>query len=670
MQLTRLGLEGFGSFASRCELDLAGVDVCAVTGPNGAGKSTLFDAVIWCLLGTVPGRPAATVINETGSRADVEVCLRDQAGEHRIRRARGVSGSVQAEYESPSGDAITGAKPVTARMSDLLGCDADLLALTAFARQGQAGMFGAMTPSDRRNALSKVLLDNLYDEPQQVVAERRSGARDRANRLDERRLQAEEAAADAEDAQAEHAAAVLAAEETGRLYSDAQQAARAAAAASARLQAAEDAHAAHDRLARRVQSSARQAASLRAAAEDAARKMEQAEADKLDDRAIASAQKVLRAAEKAAEKAAESLSDAKSSLSEARAVSEGAEERIALLEREGAECPVCEAPLSDEKADLLITDLRERIEDTAQAQEDAARAADSARRARGAEAHAREGVDSARDDLERKRRLLIRLRAEAEAAVEKAQMAETEAADLDAEAEMSRGALPDLAALRAEAGDMPDTQSLQRSHEDAQQRLGEAEARLRVARDAELALPAARDASEEAAGKVLGLDLLNRALAPTGVPHLALSRWAAHLAAQANEALETLGGLKIRLVVSDAAKAKPPLGLEARSPSSPEWRSYDTFSGGERMRLDIAMRVGLTQTCGIQCRTMVLDEGWGALDPPSASALARLLAGLVVSGRLASFYTITHIAAAADEFRHRIEVSKTIAGSTARLVSA
>ena len=88
------------------------------------------------------------------------------------------------------------------------------------------------------------------------------------------------------------------------------------------------------------------------------------------------------------------------------------------------------------------------------------------------------------------------------------------------------------------------------------------------------------------------------------------------------------------------------------------------------MRIDIALRIGLTAVCGIRSRTMVLDEGWGALDPWAAAKMAHLLTGLVKSGQIGCFFTITHVDSAAAEFRHRIEVVNGAGGSRARLLRA
>src|SRR5215475_7800278 len=49
LQIKRLELHGFKSFADRTELRFRGTGFTAVVGPNGCGKSNLADAISWVL---------------------------------------------------------------------------------------------------------------------------------------------------------------------------------------------------------------------------------------------------------------------------------------------------------------------------------------------------------------------------------------------------------------------------------------------------------------------------------------------------------------------------------------------------------------------------------------------------------------------------------------------
>ena len=144
------------------------------------------------------------------------------------------------------------------------------------------------------------------------------------------------------------------------------------------------------------------------------------------------------------------------------------------------------------------------------------------------------------------------------------------------------------------------------------------------------------------------------------------------VAAAANDALGRLGQQQIRFhLEAQSALSAPPVTIEARDGAAAgTWRSYGTFSGGERMKMDIAFRLGLIAALGIHWRTLVIDEGFGALDGGSTSSVARLLLSLASSGALESCFTISHIPSTVDNFEHRIEVVKDASGSRAELLAA
>lgn len=669
MQVQSLALAGFGSFMSRCELDLSEVDVCAVTGQNGAGKSTIFDALLWCLLGDTPGRQAGTIVNETARSARVEAVILTETGEHTIRRSRSASGSVTAELVAPGGAQVTGATPVSKHVAGLLGCDASLLTLTAFARQGDAGRFGNMDPSGRREALARALLQDAYSAPAKTVHELQEDALPAAAKAEAKLEGLEDEAADLDDATAQHSAAVAAAEKADRAYSAALDKRQEAAAGIERLAAGHAAHNQHDQLGRKLAEAQERSEHAKRAANAAAAALDDAKnADLLSGDDTDAVRKSVEAAEEAEADSADALNLASVAAAEARAAAEGAEERIHMLQRGQGECWVCGSVIED-GGELIIADL----EKTLHAQSTAEQAVKSAERAHSRDkskvAAAREALEQARDLTEERAVKLVKLTSRLEQA--RASVEETAKAlsHLQAEYAQSKSLLPDLDELAAVIGDLPDIDQVKVAHEAAQRDLGSSRQRLDQARAANDRLPEMRKAHDAAVDKSRGLGLLSKALAPAGVPHLALSLWADHLAAAANTALQHLGALQVRFVMSDPEKSRPPLGLEARDPAY-GWRPYSTFSGGERMRIDIALRIGLTAVCGIKSKTMVLDEGWGALDPLAAAKMAHLLTGLVESGQLRCFFTITHVEAAAAEFKHRIEVTNGMGGSSARLLKA
>lgn len=83
-------------------------------------------------------------------------------------------------------------------------------------------------------------------------------------------------------------------------------------------------------------------------------------------------------------------------------------------------------------------------------------------------------------------------------------------------------------------------------------------------------------------------------------------------------------------------------------------RPLSTFSGGERFRLDLALRLGIAAASGASVETLVIDEGWGSQDPESLEAVKQAVAEL--TQRFACVYTVSHVAAVEDTFGEIIRI--------------
>ena len=98
-------------------------------------------------------------------------------------------------------------------------------------------------------------------------------------------------------------------------------------------------------------------------------------------------------------------------------------------------------------------------------------------------------------------------------------------------------------------------------------------------------------------------------------------------------------------------------------------RPYSMFSGGEKMLLNLACRIGLSRLvvarAGAEIRFLIIDEGWGTLDEANRSAFLSALSSLTDSFDLIA--TVTHVPSVAEAFPSRLEVSKGPFGSEASL---
>jgi exonuclease SbcC len=99
-------------------------------------------------------------------------------------------------------------------------------------------------------------------------------------------------------------------------------------------------------------------------------------------------------------------------------------------------------------------------------------------------------------------------------------------------------------------------------------------------------------------------------------------------------------------------------------------RDYELFSGGEAFRVNFAIRLALSevlvQRAGARLQTLVIDEGFGSQDTLGRQRLIEAINS--VRPDFAKILVITHIDELKDAFPNRIEVEKTLHGSSLRVI--
>ncbi|MYA40499.1 MAG: AAA family ATPase [Gemmatimonadetes bacterium] len=628
----RLLLDGFTSYREPCELDVSDLSVVAVCGPNGAGKSSLIDAMIWAPYGELPERAAAEVVNEDRDACrvefDVEISsgIPADIGVHRFVRERGRS-KTSALHVAPDGTETQDSKAVAAAARRIINADARRLGLTALARQGQIAAFASLPAKERRTFLSECVIGDLFDGIDIMARDERDGARARF------------------DARGRELVALLAESgELERLQAEADEASAATERAGQRLR----------QLLKKAQGPdpAKLAAARTAAAELEdllARRPTAVEAVESATEAAAEAAETAEGLEKTAHSARDVVSETKAEARSAEDEAAELRERIETLERgDELECWVCGSEL-DESA---LQGLRDDLAAADKRITSIGRAAKTARsRAEEAEREARKARQEARSRQ--------RDTDEAVATVER----------IDKNAGIAEDAAAPLEELEAAAAaaeiDPAELEAAEAAHNEALRREGAAKERLDRAKEADEAVPAAREASDEAEREVRARENLLRAASPLGVPLLATMRAIDSFEHHANDAVSTLCSMGLKFSISDRRRA-PEVLIEARDETG-SWRKYHTFSGGEKMRFDIAMRVGLCRVTGVRADTLIIDEGHGALDPDSATNLQMLMWRLVDTSEMAAVWTVTHIPAVLDAFEEFILVDKGRRGSRARI---
>lgn len=95
-------------------------------------------------------------------------------------------------------------------------------------------------------------------------------------------------------------------------------------------------------------------------------------------------------------------------------------------------------------------------------------------------------------------------------------------------------------------------------------------------------------------------------------------------------------------------------------------RNYDMFSGGERFRVDFALRIALSKLlawrAGAPLPTLFIDEGFGTQDAEGRDRILDVIKA--IEDRFERILVITHLDEVKEAFPVRIEVTRSNSGST------
>lgn len=195
------------------------------------------------------------------------------------------------------------------------------------------------------------------------------------------------------------------------------------------------------------------------------------------------------------------------------------------------------------------------------------------------------------------------------------------------------------------------------------QKAGLAERQRAVSEATEkLAAIAVRTAELQAEADVL--NVLDRAYGRDGIPALIVESAAIpQIEVEASRILQELGSpFRVELRTQRELKSADGLAETLDVVVLGEGglaRAYETFSGGERTRINLALRISLARLLahrrGAESRVLVVDEP-EFLDEPGTQALAEVLRGL--SDDFERIYLVSHVPTLRDAFDQVIEVEK------------
>jgi DNA repair exonuclease SbcCD ATPase subunit len=174
---------------------------------------------------------------------------------------------------------------------------------------------------------------------------------------------------------------------------------------------------------------------------------------------------------------------------------------------------------------------------------------------------------------------------------------------------------------------------------------------------------------DAAMAEAVTFGLLAKAFHRDGIPTYMLERGLPLIEERANEVLARMpGDFAVRLVtqrLTTTMKAQERLDVVVEVAGVE--REYEKLSGGQKFRVDLALRLGLTRAVGSSFDTLLIDETLDRFQD-SAGREALLESLSAISGEFGLVFVISHHPDIQDRFENRIEVTMEDGVSQATLV--
>jgi exonuclease SbcC len=207
----------------------------------------------------------------------------------------------------------------------------------------------------------------------------------------------------------------------------------------------------------------------------------------------------------------------------------------------------------------------------------------------------------------------------------------------------------------------------------ARQRLGAAQQRLEACKALARQQADKLQRRDELAADKSVYDELRTAFGVEGVPAMIIEAAVPEIEAEANRLLARMtdGRMHVRFDTQrETLAGEVREALEIHIADELGTREYSLYSGGEAFRVNFAIRIALSKLlarrAGAQLQTLVIDEGFGTQDTQGRERLVEAINA--VQDEFARVLVITHIDELKDAFPARIQVTKTMDGSTVEIV--
>ena len=680
----KLRIFGFLSYREPVELDFTGFDLACISGQNGAGKSSLLDALTWALFGEARGKDKDALINLGSKAAEVALTFKYEENIYRVQRTTPRGKSTVLEFQIRDGEdwrplTEKSARETQARIEQTLRLDYDTFVNASFFLQGKADEFTQKKAGERKSVLGNILGLEVWEIYKERAAERR------------KEIEKETAGIDRSIADID---AELAEEEPRKrrlkeLESD--------------LKRLSEARKTQETA---LESLRRAAASLnQRLAEEKARLEEERRGLKEQEKVISDQLSVTSALTAQIESTKKSLAETEERIAERSKLEENrnaAREQFATLKAEnelrkiemdelkarinqlkaagGAACPLCGQVLSEEHRRSTL----EQLQNEGKEKGDRFRANKSSMDALAKQIANYESQAAKMGSAERERLNLstsiTQWTERIETVGNSAKNWETIGAKRLKEVEAILASEKYAVEIKKPTVSLDEAERalfrLQEQENNKNQEVGGARQLVDVLvslRQRKVGCAAEREEKQQL---IVQHKTLERAFGKDGVPALLIEQALPQIETKANDLLDRLsdGRMSIRFATQAEYKDKKrddlKETLDIQISDGAGLRDYEMFSGGERFRVDFAIRLALSEVLaqrkGARLQTLVIDEGFGSQDTQGRQRLIEAIN--TVRGDFAKILVITHLDELKDAFPTRIEVEKTERGSSVRVI--
>jgi exonuclease SbcC len=184
MRIVSVELENIRSH-EKLRLDLEDIAAAAIVGRNGAGKSTILIAIDWCLYG---GGSPDDLLRLGADRGGVTLALRDDKGalwQVARGRERGKKSWLNL-LKDPGGDQTCRTIAETQeRVNELIGMPGDAFEASVYAPQGMAGMLAMLSAAERKALLGSLLGLDEYEDWRDNAARAERAAQSKADYIED-----------------------------------------------------------------------------------------------------------------------------------------------------------------------------------------------------------------------------------------------------------------------------------------------------------------------------------------------------------------------------------------------------------------------------------------------------------------------------------------------------